>query len=87
MATCYVCGTYNAFHRREVYNGRSTGSTFGTSFGRSGSRNFSSFSNRTYYGVRSVCEDCAKSIDRKNDIKTIVFQLILAIILFIILIK
>jgi hypothetical protein len=73
MASCYRCGAPNANYRRTTYTGFSTSSwTSKRSYG-SGSR--------TYYGVRSVCEECAKSIDRWSTIKAI-FWIVVIIIAF-----
>lgn len=63
MATCYKCGAANANYRRTTYTGSSTTNWWSK-------RSFGSGS-RTYYGLRSVCEDCAKAIDRWNTIKLI----------------
>jgi uncharacterized protein YgiM (DUF1202 family) len=63
MATCYRCGAPNANYRRTTYTGFSTGSWWSNRSYGSGSR--------TYYGVRSVCQDCARRIDTWNTIKFI----------------
>lgn len=63
MATCYRCGAPNATYRRTTYTGFSTGSWWSK-------RSYGS-SSRTYHGVRSVCQDCAKTIDTWNRIKLI----------------
>jgi len=70
MATCYRCGAPNANHRRTTYTGSSTGSWWSKRSYGSGSR--------TYYGVRSVCQDCANAIDTRNRVK--LFFLIAVII-------
>lgn len=73
MATCHICGAPNANYRRTTYTGSSSSSWgSGRSFG-SGSR--------TYYGVRSVCQDCAKSIDSSRIIKQI-FWIVIVVIAF-----
>lgn len=74
MATCYKCGAPYANYRRTTYTGFSTGSWWSKSSYGSGSR--------TYYGVRSVCEDCAKSIDRWSRIKTISWIAVIALAIF-----
>lgn len=72
MVNCYRCGGPNANYRRTTFTGASkTSWTSRRSYG-TGSR--------TYYGVRSVCEDCAREIDRQNSRKNI-FWIAAAIIL------
>ena len=73
MATCYRCGAPNANYRRTTYTGFSTGSWWSKRSYGSGSR--------TYYGVRSVCQDCAKAIDTWNTIK-LIFLIAVIIIAF-----
>jgi len=74
MATCYRCGAPNANYRRTTYTGYSTGSWWSKRSYGAGSR--------TYYGLRSVCEDCAKSIDRWNRIKFIFWTVVIASAIF-----
>lgn len=76
MANCYKCGAPSATYRRTTYTGSSTNSWWSR-------RSFGSGS-RSYYGVRSVCHDCAKSIDRRNTIKLIfwIAVAVMAIFLF-----
>jgi uncharacterized protein YgiM (DUF1202 family) len=71
MATCYRCGASGANYRRTTYTGFSTGSW-------SSKRSYGS-SSRTYYGVRSVCQNCAKSIDTWNRIKLIFWAVVIII--------
>lgn len=74
MATCYRCGTSNANHRRTTYTGYSTGGWWSNhSYGSS---------SRRYYGVRSVCQKCAKTIDTWNRIKLIFFGSLIVIVFF-----
>ncbi|MBT1685128.1 SH3 domain-containing protein [Dawidia soli] len=63
MATCYRCGVPNANYRRTTYTGYSSGTWWSKRSYGAGSR--------TYYGVRSVCQDCARTIDRGNTIRFI----------------
>jgi hypothetical protein len=68
MAHCYRCGAYMPpeapHYRREVHIGTSIGSFFyGRRIGMSGF-------NRS--GVRTVCADCAKDVDRSNTIGCLV---------------
>jgi hypothetical protein len=74
MATCYRCGAANANYRRTTSTGYSTGSWWS-------SRSYGSGS-RTYYGVRSFCQDCAKSIDRWNTIKRIFWIAVILIAVY-----
>jgi|GEM_PF-3214642 len=74
MATCHKCGAPNAIYRRTTFTGYSKGSRLGSgSYGAS---------TRTYYGLKSVCQDCAKSIDRWNTIKTIFWIAVVALAIF-----
>lgn len=61
MASCYLCGAPRANYRREVSTGRSSSISLR-----------GNFSSRTYYGLRSVCGECADGIDRRNRIHSIV---------------
>jgi Bacterial SH3 domain len=73
MANCYRCGAPNANYRRNTFTGESkTSWTSKSSYG-SGSR--------TYYGMRSVCEDCANEIDHQGRMRVIRFVITVAIIL------
>ena len=76
MATCYRCGAPNANNRRETYTGHSKGNWW--------SSRSSGGSSRTYFGVRSVCDDCAKSIDTWKTIKFIfsIIGIIIMVLLF-----
>jgi len=74
MATCYRCGAPNANYRRTTNTGFSTGNWLSN-------RSYGS-SSRTYYGVRSVCQECAKAIDRWNTIKLIFWIAVIAILIF-----
>jgi hypothetical protein len=73
MATCYRCGASNANYRRNTFTGSSTSSW-------SSRRSFGSGS-RTYYGVRSVCSNCAKSIDTWNRVKLIFWLVVICILI------
>lgn len=73
MATCYRCGASNANYRRNTFTGSSNSSW-------SSRRSFGSGS-RTYYGVRSVCYNCAKSIDTWNRIKLIFWLVVIGILI------
>lgn len=73
MASCYHCGKSGANYRRNIMTGYSTGSwvskrSYGTS-------------SRNYYGLRTVCENCAARIDKRNAIKTTVVLVLVAICL------
>ncbi len=77
MANCYICGCASANHRREVYTGRSSGWFW--------SRRSYGQSYRSYYGLRTVCVDCAARIDRAHSRNTWISILIISlIILFVI---
>ncbi len=74
MATCHKCGAPNAIYRRTTFTGYSRGGWLGnSSYGAS---------SRTYYGLKSVCENCARSIDRWNIIKTIFWIAVVALAIF-----
>lgn len=73
MASCYICGASNASYRQEVSTGRSQGTHYGKSV---------STSARKYYGVRTVCKNCAASIDRFKRVKGIIGLIIGCAILF-----
>jgi hypothetical protein len=74
MATCYRCGAPDANYRRTTYTGFSTGSW-------SSKRSYGS-GTRTYYGVRSVCQDCARSIDNWNRIKLVFWTIVFGGVIF-----
>jgi hypothetical protein len=57
MASCYHCGQYGSQHRRNVNTGGSRGTHYGKSI---------SFSTRTYNGLRTLCAECAFSLDKGN---------------------
>lgn len=70
MASCYHCGHSGATFRRNVQTGYSNYSwTSKRSFG-SGSR--------TYYGLRSFCEDCAIRIDKGKAIASTLILFLIA---------
>lgn len=71
MANCYRCGAPNAIYRRTTYSGYSVGNWW--------SKRSYGYSSRRYYGVHSVCQECAKAIDNWNRIKLFIFILIVAI--------
>ncbi|SHG95624.1 SH3 domain-containing protein [Chryseolinea serpens] len=72
MVSCYRCGAPNANYRRTIYTGFSTGGWWGKR----------SYGSRTYYGLRPVCRDCAKSIDRWNIIKLIFWVVVIVSAIF-----
>ena len=72
MATCYRCGASNANYRRNTITGHSINSWSSGRFPGS----------RTYYGIRSVCQDCAKSIDKKKRVKLFFGLAVISIVLF-----
>lgn len=74
MVSCYRCGAPNANYRRTTY--------IGTSRNRWLSRHSYGLGSRTYYGVRSVCENCARTIDRWNRIKLIFWIVAIAAVIF-----
>lgn len=59
MANCYICGRPGASIRREVQTGTST-SYYTSGGGRTGT------SDRTYYGLRVICEDCDSALTRRH---------------------
>lgn len=68
MASCYRCGAKGSDFRRTVKTGFSVGNwvskrSYGTS-------------TRSHFGVRTVCEHCAISIDKSDLRTTIFFQLV-----------
>jgi uncharacterized protein YgiM (DUF1202 family) len=73
MANCYRCGAPGANYRRNTFTGSSTSSW-------SSRRSFGSGS-RTYYGVRSVCHGCAKSIDTWNRIKLVFWIIVIGLVI------
>ncbi len=73
MASCYLCGRSGSEYRRTVH----TGHSFGTFVSK---RSYGS-SSRNYYGLRTVCENCAASIDKWKAIKTTLFLAGLALVL------
>lgn len=79
MASCYHCGEKGADYRRSVNTGSSVGIW--------SSRRSSGTSTRAHYGLRTVCECCAASIDKSNLISTIVFQSIAIIVMLYFLLK
>lgn len=65
MASCYICGQY--IGRNEGYRRRiKTGDSLGFSFGRRIVP-----STRTYYGVRTLCQNCATESDKREKYKTL----------------
>lgn len=68
MASCYKCGQLDSYHRREVQTGRAS-STY--------SGRYTSTRNTTYYGIRSLCEDCAYSFDRGKARRFVFLQLLI----------
>lgn len=78
MANCYLCGNGNANYRRTV--------STGTSYGIYSGRRSTSSSTRVYFGLRSVCEDCASKIDLGRARLRVVGAIVLGIILFTILV-
>jgi hypothetical protein len=71
MASCYHCGRSGASYRRTVTTGYSTGSwTSKRSYGSS---------SRTYQGLRSLCEDCAAQVDKKNAISVVLLLGLVAV--------
>ncbi len=77
MASCYLCGDRNADYRRNV----STGSSYGIY---NGSKSTSS-STRVYFGIRSVCEDCAARVDLGRARGRLIGAIAMGIILLVIL--
>ena len=57
MASCYHCGCSGATYRRNVVTGSSSGTYYGKR---------TSYSNRTYTGLRSLCADCALNVDKSR---------------------
>lgn len=74
MATCYKCGASNANYRRTTSTGYSSGNWF--------SKNSYGSSSRTYYGTRSVCKECAESIDTWNTIKIVLVVIVVIALMF-----
>lgn len=79
MASCYLCGSSGAQYRRTVHTGSSYGITWG--------KKSSSRSSRQYYGLRTVCEDCAARVDKMNAIFTTLFLIAIAVILLLVILK
>lgn len=61
MASCYKCGVSGASNRRTVSTGFSIGNWV--------SKRSYGASTRSYFGLRTVCDDCAASIDKWSNIK------------------
>jgi hypothetical protein len=77
MASCYLCGDRNADYRRNV----NTGSSYGTYYG----KRSTSSSTRVYFGIRSVCEDCASRVDLGRARLRLIGAIALAVLLIVIL--
>lgn len=73
MASCYQCGCGGADYRRSVVTGQSRSTYYG--------KRSTTYSTRTNTGLRTVCEDCAFSIDKGRLVGSIVGLWILAIVL------
>jgi len=74
MASCYICGQNGSNYRRTVITGYSTGSYHGKT---------TSHSSRTYYGIRTLCENCAFNHDKRKIVKGIILRWVIVIILVI----
>ncbi|UII26118.1 hypothetical protein LVD15_22875 [Fulvivirga maritima] len=72
MANCYQCGNSGANYRRTVNTGYSVGGWYGR---RSGGA-----SSRAYYGLRTVCEECAAHEDLKSVKRRVRLYFIIAFI-------
>ena len=79
MASCYHCGQNGSQHRRNVTTGGSNGTYYG--------RKSISFSTRTYNGLRTLCAECAFSVDKGNIKSGILGRWIIVCILVFIIIK
>lgn len=73
MASCYQCGRSGASYRRDVVTGRSNTTYYG--------KRSTSYSTRTNTGLRTVCEDCAFSIDKSRLILSIIGLWVATIVL------
>lgn len=73
MASCYHCGTGGASYRRNVNTG--------TSFGSWVSKRSYGSSSRSYYGLRSLCENCAARVDKWRHIKWTFIYIVIGIIM------
>lgn len=73
MASCYHCGRSGADYRRNVVTGQSRSTYYG--------KRSTSYSTRTNTGLRTVCEDCAFSIDKARLIQSIAGLWLLALVL------
>jgi hypothetical protein len=74
MATCYICSSSYASNRREVYTGQSHRVNYGRRV---------SFGNSQYYGMRSVCDDCAYRIDIRRNLRVVFWQCVaIAVLLY-----
>ena len=83
MANCNSCGKYmpptERVYKRQIYSGKSNSVYYGKRI---------NFGSRSYYSIKSVCADCAASIDEQsaNSSKTvlvIIFVIAIAILLFV----
>jgi len=63
-------------YKRQVYSGTSRSVYYGKRI---------NFGTRSYYSVKSVCEDCAKAIDERNANSSQAFWVIVFIIAILIL--
>ena len=85
MANCSNCGKYmqpkENVYKRQVYSGKSRSVYYGRRI---------NFGTRSYYSVKSVCEDCAKKIDEQNASSSqsyliVVFVIAILILLYVLL--
>jgi hypothetical protein len=78
MASCYQCGQNGAEYRRTVVKGKSNGTYYGKR---------TTYSTRTYSGMRTVCEDCAFAIDKARLILNIIGLWIISLALIWLIVK
>lgn len=75
MANCYHCGIGGSSYRRYVHTGNS--------FGNWVSKRSYGSSSRSYYGLRTLCENCAARVDKWRQIKwTFIYIIAGFVILF-----
>lgn len=72
-ASCYNCGQPGANYRRAVQTGYARTYYFNS--------RHNTASKRTYFGVRSLCEGCAYSRDKRKAVRFLMIQILILAIL------
>ncbi len=72
MASCYICNASYANQRREIYTGQSRRINFGKRI---------TFGKSNHYGMRTVCNSCAKEMDFSRNLKVVFWQILIILFL------